>query len=64
MNISCVHHNIPNDLTLPTQEHNHPSLPHLVVLFIERSVEDPNPIPGIPSLDLRLVRALKDPNRL
>jgi hypothetical protein len=27
-------------------------------------VEDPNPIPGMPSLDLRLVRVNKDPNQL
>jgi hypothetical protein len=27
-------------------------------------VEDPNPVPGMPSLDLRLVRVNKDPNRL
>jgi hypothetical protein len=29
-----------------------------------RSVEDPNPIPGMRSLDLRRVRVNKDPNRL
>jgi hypothetical protein len=29
-----------------------------------RSVEDPNPVPGTPSLDLRLVRVNKDLNRL
>jgi hypothetical protein len=29
-----------------------------------RSVEDPNHVPGTPSLDLRLVRVNKDPNRL
>jgi hypothetical protein len=27
-------------------------------------VEDPNPVPGTPSLDLRLVRVNKDPNLL
>jgi hypothetical protein len=27
-------------------------------------VEDPNPVPGTPSMDLRLVRVNKDPNRL
>jgi hypothetical protein len=27
-------------------------------------VEDPEPVPGTPSLDLRLVRVNKDPNRL
>jgi hypothetical protein len=27
-------------------------------------VEDPNPVPGTPSLDLRLVRVNKDSNRL
>jgi hypothetical protein len=29
-----------------------------------RSAEDPNPVPGMPSLDLRLARVNKDPNRL
>jgi hypothetical protein len=28
------------------------------------SVEDPNPVPGTPSLDLRLVRVNEDPNQL
>jgi hypothetical protein len=27
-------------------------------------VGDPNPVPGMPSLDHRLVRVNKDPNRL
>jgi hypothetical protein len=27
-------------------------------------VEDPNPVPGMPSFDLRLVSVNKDPNRL
>jgi hypothetical protein len=27
-------------------------------------VEDPNPVPGTPSLDLRLARVNKDPNLL
>jgi hypothetical protein len=35
MNISCVHHNVPKDLTLSTEECSHPSLPHLVVIPIE-----------------------------
>jgi hypothetical protein len=35
MHISCVHCNVPKDLTLSTEERNHPSLPHLVVLPIE-----------------------------
>jgi hypothetical protein len=29
-----------------------------------RSAEDPNPVPGTPSLDLRLDKVNKDPNRL
>jgi hypothetical protein len=35
MNISCVHRNIPKDLTLAAEESNHPLLPHLVVLTIK-----------------------------
>jgi hypothetical protein len=35
MNISCVHRNVSKDLTLSTEEHSHPSLPHLVVIPIE-----------------------------
>jgi hypothetical protein len=35
MNISCVHRNVPKDLTLPVEELRHPPLPHLVVLPIE-----------------------------
>jgi hypothetical protein len=27
-------------------------------------MEDPNPVPGTPSLDIRLARVNKDPNRL
>jgi hypothetical protein len=52
MNISCVHHDIPHDLSLAAEESGH------------QSVEDPNPIPGTPSLDLRLVRITKICNRL
>jgi hypothetical protein len=29
--------------------------------FCHRSVEDPNPVPGMPSLDLRLVRVNQEP---
>jgi hypothetical protein len=35
MNISCVHCNIPKDLTLAAEESSHPPLPHLVVFSIE-----------------------------
>ena len=35
MNISCVHRDIPKDLTLSAEERRHPPLPHLVVLPIE-----------------------------
>jgi phage terminase large subunit GpA-like protein len=35
MNISCVHRDIPKDLTLAAEERNHPLTPHLVVLPIE-----------------------------
>jgi hypothetical protein len=62
MNISCVHRDIPQDLTLAAKESSHPPLPHLVVLTI--SVEDPNPVPGTPSLDLRMVRITNICNRL
>jgi hypothetical protein len=46
MKISCVHHDIPQDMTLAVEESRH----H------HQSVEDPNPVLGTPSLDLRLVR--------
>jgi hypothetical protein len=32
MNISCVHRDIPKDLTLAVEESSHPPLSHLVVL--------------------------------
>jgi hypothetical protein len=35
MNISCVHRDIPQDLTLPAEESGHPPLPHMVVLTIK-----------------------------
>jgi hypothetical protein len=35
MNISCIHRNIPKDLTLSVEERRHPALSHLVVLPIE-----------------------------
>jgi hypothetical protein len=35
MNISCVHRDIPQDLTLATEESSHPPLPHMVVLTIK-----------------------------
>jgi hypothetical protein len=35
MNINCVHHDIPQDLTLAAKESSHPPLPHMVVLTIK-----------------------------
>jgi hypothetical protein len=35
MNISCVHCDIPKDLTLAAEESSHPPMPHLVVLTIK-----------------------------
>jgi hypothetical protein len=35
MNISCVHHDIPQDLTVAAEESSRPPLPHLVVLTIK-----------------------------
>jgi hypothetical protein len=35
MNKSCVHRDIPLDLTLVAEESNHPPLPHMVVLTIK-----------------------------
>jgi hypothetical protein len=35
MNISCVHRDIPQDLTFAAEESSHPPLPHLVVLTIK-----------------------------
>jgi hypothetical protein len=35
LNIACVHHDIPKDLTLSAEEHLHPLTPHLVVLAIK-----------------------------
>jgi hypothetical protein len=35
MNISCVHHDIPQDLTLAAEESSHPHLPHLVVSTVK-----------------------------
>jgi hypothetical protein len=35
MNISYVHRDIPQDLTLATEESSHPPLPHVVVLTIK-----------------------------
>jgi hypothetical protein len=63
MNISCVHHGVLKDPTLSAEERRDLPLPHLVVLP-NRSVEDPKPAPGTPSLDLRLARVNKDPNKL
>jgi hypothetical protein len=35
VNISCVHCNVPKDLSLATEERSHPSLPHLLILPLE-----------------------------
>jgi hypothetical protein len=35
MNISCVHRDIPHDLTLAAEESGHSPLPHMVVLTIK-----------------------------
>jgi hypothetical protein len=35
MNISCVHRDIPQDLTLAAEESSHPPLPHMAVLTIK-----------------------------
>jgi hypothetical protein len=35
LDIACVHHDIPKDLTLSAEERRHPLTPHLVVLAIE-----------------------------
>jgi hypothetical protein len=35
MNISCVHRDIPRDLTLASKESIHPPLPRLVVITIK-----------------------------
>jgi hypothetical protein len=35
MNISCVHCDIPQHLTLAAEESSHPPLPHLVILTIK-----------------------------
>jgi hypothetical protein len=35
MNISCVHRDIPRDLTFAAEESSLPSLPHMVVLTIK-----------------------------
>jgi hypothetical protein len=62
MNISCVHRNIPKDLTLSTEERRHPPLPHLVVLPIEvRRTRNPFLVRHLWILDW-LVN--EDPNRL
>jgi sirohydrochlorin ferrochelatase len=35
MNISCVHRDIPQDLTLAAEESGHPPFSHMVVLTIK-----------------------------
>jgi hypothetical protein len=54
MNITCVHRNVPKDPTLATEERSH--LFATSGSFFHQSVEDPIPVPGTLSLDLRLVR--------
>jgi hypothetical protein len=60
LDIAVVHRDIPKDLTLSTP----PSAYSTSGSSCHQSVEDPNPTPGTPSLDLRLVRVNKEPNRL
>jgi hypothetical protein len=62
LDITCVHRDIPKNLTLYAEERRHPLTPHLVVLPIKVWMT-PNLVPGMPSLDLRLARVNKDPNR-
>jgi hypothetical protein len=50
LDIAVVHRDIPKDLTLSAEAYSTSGS------SCHRSVEDPNPIPGTPSLDLRLVR--------
>jgi hypothetical protein len=57
LDIAYVHRDIPKDLTLSAEEHRHP----LTGSSCHRSVEDPNPVLGMLSLDLRLVRVKQDP---
>jgi hypothetical protein len=63
LDIACVHRDIPMDLTLTAVERCQ-SAYSTSGSSCHRSVEEPNPIPGMPSLDLRLVRVQKDLNRL
>jgi hypothetical protein len=62
MNIRCVHHDIPHDLTL-ARGGKQPSAFATYGSSYHQSMEDPNPVPGTPSLDLRLVRITKIRNR-
>jgi hypothetical protein len=59
LDIACVHRDIPKDLT---HTGTPPSAYSTSGSSFHRSVEDPNHVPGTPSLDLRLVRVNKDPN--
>jgi hypothetical protein len=57
MNTSCVHRDIPqND---PCRGKKKPSAFATSGNSYHQSVEDQNPVPGTPSLDLRLVRITK-----
>jgi hypothetical protein len=51
MNISCVHRDIPQDRTLAAEESGHPPFATYGSSY-HQSVEDPNLILGMPSLDL------------
>jgi hypothetical protein len=59
LDIACVHRDIPKDLTLCTGML--PSVYSTSGSSSHRSVEDPNPVPGTPSFDVRLVRDNQDP---
>jgi hypothetical protein len=63
MNISCVHHNVPKDLTLSAEERRHPPLPHLVVLPIKvRRTQTTFLVCHLWILDW--LESMKTPNRL
>jgi hypothetical protein len=59
LDIACVHRDIPKDLTLSAEERRHTLTTS--GSFCHRSVEDLNPVPDTPSLDLRLIRVTQDP---
>jgi hypothetical protein len=59
LDMTCVHRDIPKDRTLSTGKLS--SVYSTSGSSFHQSVEDPNPIPGMPSLDLRLVRVNQEP---